>query len=41
MSKYLRLMNGKTSNAGGFEVKTGEVVESNTWNPNTYDPEKM
>ena len=41
MSKYLRLMNGKTSNAGDFEVKIGEVVESNTWNPNTYDPEKM
>ncbi len=38
MSKYIRLMDGTKSNAGGFEFKLGEVNVSEKWNPTTYDP---
>ncbi len=41
MSKYLRLMNGTKSNAGGFEVEINKVVEASKWNPNTFDPAEM
>lgn len=41
MSKYLRLMDGNKSNAGGFEVKTDEIVVADKWNPNTMEPSEM
>lgn len=41
MSKYLRVMDGNVSNAGGFEINIGEVVVAEKWNPNTYDPTEM
>ena len=41
MSKYIRLMDGTKSNAGGFELKLNEINIAQTWNPNTLDPAKM
>ena len=41
MSKYVRLMDGTKSNAGGFEFKLGEVNIAKTWNTTTYDPAIM
>lgn len=41
MTKYIRLMDGNKSNAGGFEIKTNEVNIAKTWNPNSYEPEIM
>ena len=41
MSKYIRLMDGTKSNAGGFEFKLGEVNIAKTWNTTTYDPAIM
>lgn len=41
MSKYIRLMDGIKSNAGGFELKLNEVNIAQTWNPNTLDPVLM
>lgn len=41
MSKYLRLMDGNKSNAGGFEIKIDEVVVADKWNPKTMDPSEM
>lgn len=41
MSKYIRLMDGTKSNAGGFELKLNEVNIAPTWNPNTLDPVEM
>ena len=41
MSKYIRLMDGTKSNAGGFEFKLGEVNNAKTWNTTTYDPAIM
>lgn len=39
--KYIKLMDGLKSNANGFEYKIGEVNVADTWNPTTFDPEKM
>lgn len=33
MIKYVRVMDGLKSNAGGFEYKLGEVNIANNWNP--------
>ena len=41
MEKYVRVMDGTKSNAGGFEYKLDEVNVSNNWNPNEVEPEKM
>ena len=41
MSKYIRLMDGTKSNAGGFEFKLGEVNIAKTWNTTTCDPAIM
>lgn len=38
MKKYMRVMFGAQSHAGGFEYKIGEVNETNHWNPNATDP---
>lgn len=39
--KFVRVMNGLKSNAGGFEYKLNEVNIANNWNPNANTPEKM
>ena len=36
--KYVKLVDGLKSNANGFEYKIGEINESETWNPTTFDP---
>lgn len=41
MIKYVRVMDGIKSNAGGFEYKLDEINISNNWNPNEVEPEKM
>lgn len=41
MCKYVRVMDGLKSNAGGFEYKLDEVNVSEKWNPNSLEPEKM
>lgn len=41
MSKYVRVMDGLKSNAGGFEYKLDEVNVAENWNPFEQDPEKM
>ena len=33
MNKYVRVMDGLKSNAGGFEYKLNEINISNLWNP--------
>ena len=39
--KYVRVMDGLKSNAGGFEYKLNETNIENVWNPNTYNPKEM
>lgn len=39
--KYVRVMDGLTSNAGGFEYKINEVNVASIWNPNANDPKEM
>lgn len=39
--KYLKVIDGTKSNANGFEYKVNEVNIARTWNPSTYEPEKM
>lgn len=39
MSKYVRVMDGLKSNAGGFEYKLDEVNIATNWNPNASTPE--
>ena len=39
--KYVRVMDGLKSNAGGFEYKLNEINITNIWNPNTYNPKEM
>ena len=39
--KYVRVMDGLKSNAGGFEYKLNEINIANVWNPNTYNPKEM
>ena len=41
MAKYIKLMYGLKSNAGGFQYKIGEVNAADNWNPTTFDPAKM
>lgn len=41
MGKFVRVMDGTKSNAGGFEYKLDEINISNNWNPNEVEPEKM
>ncbi len=39
--KYVRVMDGLKSNAGGFEYKLDEVNISSKWNPSSLNPEEM
>ena len=41
MSKYVRVMDGLKSNAGGFEYKLDEINVSQKWDPNALKPEDM
>ena len=41
MEKFVRVMDGVRSNAGGFEYKLDEINISNNWNPNENEPEKV
>lgn len=41
MIKYVRVMDGLKSNAGGFEYKLNEVNVAEKWNPKKLDPEEM
>ena len=41
MKKYVRVMDGIKSNAGGFEYKLDEINISDNWNPNENESEKM
>ena len=41
MPKYVRVMDGLKSNAGGFEYKLDEINITEKWNPNSLDPEEM
>lgn len=41
MNKFVRVMDGMKSNAGGFEYKLDEINISNNWNPKEVEPEKM
>ena len=38
--KYVRVMDGLKSNAGGFEYKLDAVNISKNWNSKALDPEK-
>ena len=40
MSKYVRVMDGLKSNAGGFEYKLDEVNVADKWNPNNLEAEE-
>ena len=37
MSKYVRVMDGTKSNAGGFEYKLDKVNIAKLWNPKTLE----
>lgn len=41
MTKYVRVMDGLKSNAGGFEYKLDEINVATKWNPNSLEPEEM
>ena len=41
MTKFVRVMDGTKSNAGGFEYKLDEVNNASNWNPNSKEPDKM
>ena len=41
MSKFVRVMDGLKSNAGGFNYKIDEVNITDNWNPNSTEPDKM
>lgn len=40
-NKFVRVMDGSTSNAGGFEYKIDEINISDNWNPESSEPDKM
>ena len=40
MKKYMRVMYGTKSHAGGFDYKIDEINEAQTWNPNADNPEE-
>lgn len=39
--KYVRVMDGLKSNAGGFEYKLDEINIANIWNPDSLNPKEM
>ena len=39
--KYVIVMDGLKSNAGGFEYKLDEINIAKVWNPNTFNPKEM
>ena len=41
MNKYVRVMDGLKSNAGGFEYKLDEINTASKWNPKSLDPVEM
>lgn len=41
MKKFVRVMDGIKSNAGGFEYNLDEINISDNWNPNEIEPDKM
>ena len=41
MNKFVRVMDGLKSNAGGFEYKLDEVNIANNWNPSEKEPDKV
>ena len=41
VNKFVRVMDGSKSNAGGFDYKIDEVNVSVNWNPKKLEPEKM
>jgi len=41
MSKFVRVMDGLKSNAGGFEYKLDEINVTDNWNPKETEPEKV
>lgn len=41
MSKYVRVMDGTKSNAGGFEYNLDKVNIAKLWDPKTMEPDKM
>ncbi len=41
MSKYVRVMDGLKSNAGGFKYKIDEENVADNWNTNSLDAEEM
>ena len=41
MTKFVRVMDGLKSNAGGFNYKLDEINIAEKWNPSTLDPEQM
>lgn len=41
MNKFVRVMDGVRSNAGGFNYKLNEINISEHWDTSTLDPEKM
>ena len=41
MSKYVRVMDGLKSNAGGFEYKLDEINVATNWNPSAETPEEF
>ena len=40
MNKYVRVMDGLKSNAGGFNYKLDEVNIADNWNPKSLKPDK-
>ena len=41
MTKYVRVMDGLKSNAGGFDYKLDEINVAEKWDPTSLEPEKM
>ena len=41
MIKYVRVMDGLKSNAGGFEYKLDSINVAKKWNPNSLNPKEM
>ena len=41
MIKYVRVMDGLISNAGGVEFKLDQINVAENWNPTTFKPEEM
>ena len=39
--KYVRVMDGLKSNAGGFEYKLDEINIAHKWDTSTLEPEQM